>query len=171
MKIHTFPMSHGDYILVEYIGISGERRVIGLDSGSSYAYMHGGREWLNAYEKLDLWVLSHIHDDHIGGLIKYIDDRNGGMVEVPECDTWWFNCDRVSADVNKVEPSVQTSMRQANQVSLFLSKYCDCTRWNNHVCRGMSCDLDGMHVYVLSPEMVIMHNGAPSSEDGEVSSC
>jgi len=169
MKIHTLPMSHGDFILVEYVGISGKNRVIGLDSGSSYAYMHGGREWLSKFKRVDLWVLSHVHDDHIGGLIKYIDDRNGGLRNVPECDAWWFNCDRVNIKASKAEPSVQTSMRQASQVSLFLSKNYDNSHWNNHIYRGGYYDLDGMHINVLSPETVMMYNGDSSFEAGAVS--
>lgn len=169
MKIHALPMSHGDFMLIEYTGISGKNRVIGLDSGSSYAYMHGGRDWLCAYGNLDLWVLSHIHDDHIGGFVKYIDDKNGGLRNIPECDVWWFNSDRANANVSETEPSVQTSIRQANKISSFLSKNCDNSHWNNHVCRGVYYELDGMHIYVLSPEKFVMYNGEPSKEDGAVS--
>jgi metal-dependent hydrolase (beta-lactamase superfamily II) len=36
------------------------------------------RNIISSNETIDLWIISHIHDDHIGGVIKYIDTIKTG---------------------------------------------------------------------------------------------
>ena len=124
MKIIAIPMPYGDSFVVEYGDSKGEKHVVVLDMGTMQSYMSVGRNILSQYDKLDLCVLSHIHDDHIGGALKYIDDMTGGL-NVPHVRQWWFNANRVVNGADECNRFNKISVQHANKISSFLSVHCD----------------------------------------------
>lgn len=149
---------------MEYTGKSGTRRVIVLDMGTRGAYMSVGRRVLRQYESIDLCVLSHIHDDHIGGALKYIDDIQRGL-QVPNVQRWIFNANRVSQTHELNNISEPLSVAQANEIANYLSANYGESGWCNRVKSGDVYELDGLIMRVLSPMEVKSFDEKPCPED------
>ena len=164
IKIEAIPMPCGDFFIMEYEGRSGAKHVLVLDMGTQAAYREKGREALRRYEAIDLCVLSHIHDDHIGGALKYVDDVRGGLY-VPEIKQWWFNAQRVFTPIQESKASEPISVIQANRIAMYLSNHYDGKGWRNEIKRGEMFDFDGLKIYVLSPAEAKLYAAAPYHED------
>ena len=82
MEIKFFQAECGDAASIRYLGNHGKYHNVFIDSGYErtfrYALELEIQEIIKRNEQIDLWVISHIHDDHIGGIIKYIDCVNYG---------------------------------------------------------------------------------------------
>lgn len=85
MEIKFFQAECGDAAAIRYLGDDGEYHNIFIDSGYERTFRHvlelEIQEIIKRNEQIDLWIVSHIHDDHIGGIIKYIDCINYGEFE------------------------------------------------------------------------------------------
>lgn len=164
VKIQAIPMPNGDFFVIEYTGKSGNRRVIVLDMGTRIAYMSARRGVLRQYQSIDLCVLSHIHEDHIGGALKYIDDIRRGL-QVPKVQRWIFNANRVSQAHNSNTAAEPLSVAQANEIANYLSANYGESGWRNHVKSGDVYELDGLIMRVLSPLEVKTFDEQPCPED------
>ncbi len=96
MKLRVFQSDHGDCVLI----MSADGKRVLADGGVSGSYTHHVAPALNRLhrdgEVLDLVYLSHIDQDHIGGILKMMDDsvawrvcdyqRNQGNEDFPEPD-------------------------------------------------------------------------------------
>jgi len=89
-------VGHGDCILIQG-GFDGQHRNILIDGGPAKAYTYRNRsgELKKALQKIkdeeqriDLLILTHVDDDHIGGLLAGF--KNGGLLE-QLTDKVWFN--------------------------------------------------------------------------------
>lgn len=167
IKIEAIPMPYGDFFIVEYDGRSGAKHVLVLDMGTQAAYREKGREALRRYEAIDLCVLSHIHDDHIGGALKYVDDVRGGL-SVPEIKQWWFNAKRVFSPIQESKSSEPISVVQANRIAGYLSNHYDGKGWRNDIKRGGIFDFDGLKIYVLSPNEVNLSDMMPCPKEEHI---
>jgi beta-lactamase superfamily II metal-dependent hydrolase len=82
MEIKFFQAECGDAAAIRYLGNDNKYHNIFIDSGYERTFRHALeleiQEIIKRDEKIDLWIVSHIHDDHIGGIIKYIDCVNYG---------------------------------------------------------------------------------------------
>ena len=77
MKLISYNVGCGDAFHIQYLGKSGKLRHIFLDMGFSRTYKIIKKEIESLIEKsecIDALFLSHIHDDHIGGVTKFIKD-------------------------------------------------------------------------------------------------
>ncbi len=92
----VLPASHGDSILIKG-PFDGQNRNILIDGGPSSAYEYRRRpkelkktleQIKDDGERVDLLVLSHVDDDHVGGLLAGF--KNGGLLE-ELTDMVWFN--------------------------------------------------------------------------------
>lgn len=76
MELFCYQAECGDAIRIRYIGDDKKPHNIFLDSGYERTFRHILQYEINSLlqtgEFIDLWIVSHIHDDHIGGIIKYI---------------------------------------------------------------------------------------------------
>jgi beta-lactamase superfamily II metal-dependent hydrolase len=88
-RIHMLPAEQGDAIVVEY-GTARRLRRILIDAGTP-ATAHVVREWIEglprAQRRLELMVVTHIDTDHIGGVLKLLDDPPEGF----DAREVWFN--------------------------------------------------------------------------------
>ncbi len=77
MEIKFFQAECGDAAAIRYLGNDGKYHNIFIDSGYERTFRLvlelEIEEIIKRNEQIDLWIISHIHDDHIGGIIKYID--------------------------------------------------------------------------------------------------
>ena len=82
MEIKFFQAECGDAAAIRYLGNDNKYHNIFIDSGYERTFRHALeleiQEIIKRDEQIDLWIVSHIHDDHIGGIIKYIDCVNYG---------------------------------------------------------------------------------------------
>ncbi|KQO18077.1 ComEC/Rec2 family competence protein [Paenibacillus sp. Leaf72] len=107
---------HGNCILVSYIGDDGEIHHVVIDAGFAKTYKRTLKmEVKKIYEmdqNIDLFILTHIDQDHIGGINNFL--REFGTKEVGE---YWFNGDYHRLPEEKPE----ISYRQGIQLGEFLS--------------------------------------------------
>src|SRR6185436_14686047 len=75
MKLTLLPSNKGDCMLLE----ASDKTTILIDGGMPDSYVRHVREFLGKWRqannrKLDLVYLSHIDEDHIGGILQLVDD-------------------------------------------------------------------------------------------------
>lgn len=96
MKIKVLKANNGDSFLLSWLH-EGVLRNILVDGGKSSTYKQGSikKDLFKTLfdikekgQKIDLLVLTHVDDDHIGGLLKAF-KSNGLLREL--CDKVWFN--------------------------------------------------------------------------------
>jgi len=82
MEIKFFQAECGDAASIRFLGNDNKYHNIFIDAGYERTFRHALeteiQESIKKNEQIDLWIISHIHDDHIGGIIKYIDTINNG---------------------------------------------------------------------------------------------
>ncbi|MBK5722491.1 MBL fold metallo-hydrolase [Dysgonomonas sp. Marseille-P4677] len=94
IQLYSYQAECGDAFRIRYIGNDNKAHNIFVDSGYERTYRHILQTEIEAISKanefIDLWVVSHIHDDHIGGIIKYIkaikDEEISDIVK-----EWYYN--------------------------------------------------------------------------------
>lgn len=82
MEIKFFQAECGDASCIRFLGYDNKYHNIFIDSGYERTFRHvlenEIRNIVAKNETIDLWIISHIHDDHIGGVIQYIDTIKTG---------------------------------------------------------------------------------------------
>lgn len=82
LTVEYIPMSYYDAIVIRYTDEEGCAHNIIVDGGElkypKYCYTERLKgkleEIFGKEETIDLWVVTHIDDDHIGGLIHFMND-------------------------------------------------------------------------------------------------
>lgn len=94
MEISFYQSECGDSARISFEGNDGKIHHFFIDSGFERTFKNILRkdveEIILRDEKIDLWSVSHIHDDHIGGIKKYIDYINTGELKDIVSD-WIYN--------------------------------------------------------------------------------
>lgn len=82
MEIKFFQAECGDASCIRFLGNDNKYHNVFIDSGYERTFRHvlenEIQNIVSNNEAIDLWIISHIHDDHIGGVIKYIDTIKTG---------------------------------------------------------------------------------------------
>lgn len=82
MEIKFFQAECGDASCIRFLGNDNKYHNVFIDSGYERTFRHVLENEIQNIvvnnEIIDLWIISHIHDDHIGGVVKYIDTVNDG---------------------------------------------------------------------------------------------
>lgn len=167
VNIQAIPMSNGDFFVIKYEGVSGARHVVLLDMGYQSAYFEAKKTALADVEEIDLCVLSHIHEDHIGGALRYVNEVCEGENE-PRVKEWWFNAKRVTATISSTKVGSRISPRQANEIAAYLLANYDAEQWKNNIRTGQRYEYDGLTITVLSPKALMEYDGTPYGEDERV---
>lgn len=167
VSIQAIPMNNGDFFVVKYEGVSGEQHVVLLDMGYQSAYFDAKKTALADVEEIDLCVLSHIHEDHIGGALRYVNEVCEGENE-PRVKEWWFNAKRVAASVSSTKVGSRISPKQANEIAAYLTTNYDTMLWKNNIRAGQRYEYDGLAITVLSPKTAIECEDVPYGEDERV---
>jgi len=94
MEIFFYQAECGDAARIRFYDKHNNPKNILIDSGYERTFDHvlknEIKELIDNNERLNLCVISHIHDDHIGGIIKYIKTINSGELE-DIVDEWFYN--------------------------------------------------------------------------------
>ena len=78
---------HGDAFIFT-VEEDGEKFVMVVDSGPEDSYPTIGKE-LDKLDHIDLFVITHMHDDHTGGLITWLKRNHANALKV---GCFWVNC-------------------------------------------------------------------------------
>ena len=90
LDVHMLPAQHGDCLWIEYGEERGPKSRVLVDCGTRATNRHlmARIDALpEAERKLELFVMTHIDDDHIGGAIPFLEGHLGGV----HVDDVWFN--------------------------------------------------------------------------------
>lgn len=148
MEIECLPIEFGDCYIIRWS--TNKRHTLLLDGGTSKLYRTLLCNQIKQMESIDLWAVSHVHDDHIGGVLKYIDGINGGIMPV-KCEQWLFNHDQdiaVSEQGDSFDGSVAESVTQGNKLAAFLNQN---GFTNTSAINGDKIFLDGLSIVIVTP--------------------
>ena len=101
MKIKFLPAFNGDSILVSFNDFEGKNRNILIDGGTPRTYQRTLKpelENLPEKENIDLLIVTHIDDDHIGGIKELYQDTKFDRNFIKEV---WFNSGNLLSDYFK----------------------------------------------------------------------
>ena len=156
MKLTCYRAMCGDAFHLQFVGESGKCRHIFLDMGHPKTYTDVLKRVIKdivaSSEKVDALFLSHIHDDHIGGVKRFIKDARSDSL-LKEAVGWWiYNAPRRYA-IDKTNPDckgVKCGIVSGDRVY----EYIQANRPENlnDVIAGQTFSIDGMQVTILSPD-------------------
>lgn len=82
MTVKFFQAECGDASYIRFLGNDNKYHNVFIDSGYERTFRHVLENEIQNIvgnnETIDLWIISHIHDDHIGGVVKYINTVKDG---------------------------------------------------------------------------------------------
>ena len=85
--VEMLPAGHGDALIVEY-GTKADPHQLLIDAGTYHAWDGVKAELMRRRrDKYEIFVVTHVDEDHIGGAISLLDDGNLNQ----RIDKVWFN--------------------------------------------------------------------------------
>lgn len=159
MKIFFYQAECGDASRISYKGDDNQNHNIFIDSGYERTFNHilsGEIEKLiTNKETIDVWLISHIHDDHIGGVIKYLTTiKRGEFADIVQ--DWYYNPPRIYPSL-KVIPKEKNiseikSIDQGDQLFDYLNQKGKLKSFD--ITSGITLPIVfGMEFQVLSPSV------------------
>jgi len=164
MRIRFYKVECGDAASILYKGSDGNPHHIFIDSGYERTYrdilVTEIKSIINAGQQIDLWIISHIHDDHIGGAIGYI--KAIEKTEIADAVVnWWHNHPKITDNIVPYDSNINhisevKSFAQGERLTSFL------------LGRARSPNVDivqssekenifGLEIIVLSPTISALH--------------
>lgn len=156
MKIMFYQAECGDAARIKFLGIDDKYHNVFIDSGFERTFRFVLGDEIKEIEKdnevIDLWILTHIHDDHIGGVIKYLDlIKTGEFKDI--VNQWYYNIPRFySISNSSLKISSSKSISQGDIIYEYL-------KMNERIsdidvtCEIPEIDLFGMKLTILSPSV------------------
>lgn len=159
MRIITLPAYKGDAILVELD--NDLKTKILIDTGTKRTYVDGTiKKILNTDGQIDLLILTHIDEDHIGGMIKYFADAKRKENTFKEI---WFNSGKLVDEyfnLNRTEiPEIPILESKSKEMSvkqgISLEKELEKTKtwFQKLILTGDTFNLEGAEIQILSPQI------------------
>ncbi|MDO6545205.1 ComEC/Rec2 family competence protein [Photobacterium sanguinicancri] len=155
MQTKFLQAKNGDAILITFLDLQNNERNILIDGGTSSTYQYKTKNGKkksgslkNAIDQLgriDLLILTHIDDDHIAGILKWLESDD---VAINKIGKVWFNGgDALSEHLNQelgkdLEPMLErrinknTSTKQGVKFTTLIS---DSGVWDKEIIRAPSC--------------------------------
>lgn len=157
IELKIFPVYQGDSIAILF---NESKNCVLIDTGTRRSYIKGGlKVRLEKLAKIDLLVLTHTDEDHIGGILKYFSDstRKKNIF-----DKVWFNSgllikkelglkekEEIEISIDETE-NLNMSIRQGTTLEKLLLKE---NIWlQNLIKAGDTYNLHGGKLQILSPE-------------------
>ncbi|KAA5542067.1 ComEC/Rec2 family competence protein [Adhaeribacter rhizoryzae] len=159
---------NGDSILVTFSNKKGELKNILIDGGTGPTYVDKRKAGSlkkelesikEAKQNIDLLIITHIDDDHIGGILKFFEDTKFDKSFVKKV---WFNSGRlISKHFNtpifeerdesiQILRGLETSVLQGEKLEDILNEL---NIWDLRLIKsGFSDNVDNCKIHVLSPD-------------------
>lgn len=154
MEIYIYKAECGDAFRITFLGNDQKHHHIFIDAGYERTFRNLISDDLNYIhdknEVIDIWIISHIHDDHIGGAINYVNAIQKSLHR-DIVKQWWYNPPRLPATgSNNNNTSVATSIGQGDDLThyLSLSAKLPVVEFNNTL---KPENIEGMNLIILSP--------------------
>ena len=155
MELFCYQAECGDALRIRYEGNDGKLHNVFLDSGYERTFKHTLQSEINQIkndgEYIDLWIISHIHDDHIGGAIKYIKSvRDKETIDITK--SWFYNPPRKypKEESNRNAISASMSIKQGDLLYDYLVD-CNMLPEVDITTELKTQDLFGLKMQLLSP--------------------
>lgn len=143
---------HGDCILIKTFNKEGNPFNILIDGGPPNTFDFSLRAELRKIKIINLLVLTHIDYDHIGGLIKFL---NNSIFNEIQIDKYWINCKNlIEAGVssNKISYDHAKSLEE-----LLIEKKIPLEKYEKTITTDSLLKIaDEIKITVLSPETEII---------------
>ena len=125
LTIKFFPVGCGDAISIRFLGNDNKYHNILIDGGYQNMYPLGIKneiqEIIQREECIDLWIITHIHEDHIGGIRQFVrEKRLREKVDISKT-TFWFNYSNYAIEVD-IKESDYTSVNDGRKLRDFLKE-------------------------------------------------
>lgn len=102
-ELNILPAFNGDSILIKTFDENQKEFIILLDGGTPSTFEYSLKTHLKKNSKIDLLVLTHIDNDHIGGLINFFKNSIVDKIEIGEI---WYN----QPDIELYEPKSEKAL-------------------------------------------------------------
>lgn len=153
MNITIYQAECGDAAKLSFCGNDERNHHIFIDSGYERTFKNIIKQEIKTLiennEVIDCWIITHIHDDHIGGVKKYIDYINTG--ELKDIVKYWvYNTPRydIIKQTNKI--SSPKSIRQGDILYSYLQSINNLPL-NDFTKDTEKIDIFGLKIIFLSP--------------------
>jgi len=151
LTIKVLPANCGDCIIISFDDGDGIKNIL-IDGGSGTIYDDILKEEIikikRKKQKIDLLIVTHIDNDHIGGIIKFIeDDENNSCIKEVWFNSWTnFNHKAVKLSHEKKEISAKEARTLENKLK-------DLNIWNNELIKqGVVRNYNKAKITVVSPD-------------------
>lgn len=155
-EIFFYQAECGDAARIRFTGSDDKIHNVMVDAGYNRTFnsvlYNEIDKMVKAGETIDLWIVSHIHDDHIAGVISYIDAvEQSAFPDIVK--SWFYNSPRLGiGNYASVQDSTSATMSigQGDQLASYLRKIekmpnCDIIVEDGEI------DIYGLKIRVLSP--------------------
>lgn len=158
IKIKVLKAEHGDSILLEFNDKDGQNHHILIDGGIARTYNVRLKDKIEAIvnkeEFIDIAIITHIDDDHIGGIIELIEDIKASKFNYDPVKHYWFNYDEI---IKKflVDSSNKISFTQGNRLETLLK---DIGKWDDCevIVNVAMFEIYGAKISILCPNRKIL---------------
>lgn len=155
MEIKFFDAGCGDAIHIRFLGNDKLYHNILIDGGSESEdiYTNSIRKEIEGIiqrsEIIDLWIITHIDDDHIGGVLRFINDEMLFKLVKVSRTKFWYNYAQMDYDTG-IRDSTLKSVRQGIKLRDFLAKN---SVLNEFITNALGTfDFYGATIRILSPD-------------------
>jgi len=154
MELKFLSVGCGDGIIIRFLGNDNRYHNIIIDGGTEKGDVYENtlkpeiRKIIDRKEIIDLWIISHIDDDHIGGLLKFINDTH--LIEDVNLKetVFWYNWYESDYEILSKD-SILLSDKQSSRLKDYLTE--NSIAVNNNILAGKRIDFYGLEMMSLSP--------------------
>ena len=165
LSLFVLPAHNGDALLLQYPGEDDTLHHIWIDGGLAKTYREYTREIIRQIRdfgsQLDLMVVTHIDQDHIGGVLAFLEDPE---IENSLIRNFWFNSSVLISQYFKsphhpereiplASSASHSSSRSIGQGMKLEEMLSQSDMWHDQPILGMQAyELQGAQITVLSPD-------------------
>lgn len=152
ITLKILQVKHGDAIIIECQ--QGDNRGVVVIDGGPQSTNQVFKDAIALYPSIDLLVLTHYDEDHIGGILSYVrtcrsENKPLGIKEI------WANC----ASSIPLDDDEDLSTKQARKLSEILQEYVNegSLVWRSDLCEGVIANLGFAKIHVVSPTREVLY--------------
>jgi beta-lactamase superfamily II metal-dependent hydrolase len=171
MTIKFLNAGCGDAIIIRFVGDDSRYHNIIIDGGTEKGdiYVTTLRKEIQqiifAKEIIDYWIITHIDDDHIGGLLRFIKDKELiNQIDLSKTQ-FWFNSSNIDYDTG-LKDSSMVSVSQGMKLRDFLKQNSNISFTITN--KLISINIFGAIISILSPDDKKLNNLMKKWEKEEI---